>query len=127
MKLIYTSATAESAQDELNRFRSKWDKEYPTIGESWSRHWSDIIGFLAYPDYIRRAIYTTNAIESINSSIRKVTSHRGAFPSDESVMKLLYLALKNISKRWTMPIQQWKQALNQFAILFANRFPLDAD
>lgn len=123
LKFIYTAPTAEAAREELAKFREKWDNQYPTIGESWDRNWEDIIGFLAYPDYIRRAIYTTNAIESINNSLRKLTKHRGAFPNDESVIKLLYLALRNVSKRWTLPIRQWKQALNQFAILFEDRFP----
>jgi len=123
LKFIYTAPTAEAAREELVKFRSKWDAQYPTIGKSWDRNWEDIIGFLVYPDYIRRAIYTTNAIESINNSLRKLTKHRGAFPNDESVIKLLYLALKNVSKRWTLPIRQWKQALNQFAILFEDRFP----
>lgn len=123
LKFIYTASTAEAAREELAKFREKWDNQYPTIGESWDRNWEDIIGFLAYPDFIRRAIYTTNAIESINNSLRKLTKHRGAFPNDESVIKLLYLALRNVSKRWTLPIRQWKQALNQFAILFEDRFP----
>ncbi|MCB1319172.1 MAG: IS256 family transposase, partial [Leptospiraceae bacterium] len=127
LKTIYSAATADAAQEKLAKFRAKWDNQYPTIGESWERHWEDIIGFLAYPDHILRAIYTTNAIESINNNLRKLTKHRGAFPNDESVVKLLYLALRNVSKRWKLPIRNWKMALNQFAILFADRFPFGDD
>lgn len=121
LKTIYTSANAEAAEESLEAFRKKWDEKYPTIADSWEAHWQGLIPFLSYPDYIRKAIYTTNAIESLHRSLRKVTKNRGSFPNDESAMKLLYLALNNISKKWTMPIRQWKQALNQFAILFPER------
>jgi putative transposase len=123
LKKIYSAATADAAREKLTKFRAKWDNQYPTIGASWDRNWEDIVGFLAYPDYIRKAIYTTNAIESINNSLRKLTKNRGAFPNDESVVKLLYLDLRNVSRRWTLPIRQRKQALNQFAIFFEDRFP----
>lgn len=121
LKTVYTSANAEAAEESLEAFRKKWDEKYPTIADSWEAHWQGLIPFLSYPDYIRKAIYTTNAIESLHRSLRKVTKNRGSFPNDESAMKLLYLALNNISKKWTMPIRQWKQALNQFAILFPER------
>ncbi len=121
LKTIYTAINAEAAWENLKTFRSKWNEKYPTIADSWERNWEGLIPFLSYPDYIRKAIYTTNAIESLNRSLRKVTKNRGSFPNDESALKLLYLALRNISKKWTMPIRLWKQALNQFVILFPGR------
>jgi len=118
LKEIYTAPTVEIAEVCLNNFRHKWDRLYPTIADSWKRNWHGIIPFLSYPNYIRKAIYTTNAIESINRQIRKIIKSKGAFPNDESVMKLVFLALQNAAKRWTMPIRDWKLALNQFTILF---------
>ena len=121
LKTIYTATNAEMAKENLKSFRTKWNEKYPTIADSWERNWEGLIPFLSYPDYIRKAIYTTNAIESLNRSLRKVSKTRGSFPNDESALKLLYLALSNISKKWTMPIRLWKQALNQFVILFPGR------
>ena len=121
LKTIYTATNAEEARENLKAFRSKWNEKYPTIADSWERNWEGLIPFLSYPDYIRKAIYTTNAIESLNRSLRKISKNRGSFPNDESALKLLYLALRNISKKWTMPIRLWKQALNQFVILFPGR------
>ena len=123
LKQIYTSANAEAAERSLEAFSKKWDGKYPTISESWRRNWQGVIPFLAYPDYIRRAIYTTNAIESIQRGFRKVTRNRGAFPNDAALYKLLYLALRNMEKKWTKPIREWKMALNQFAIVFGERLP----
>ena len=94
------------------------------IRRSWDKHWDQLTPFFAYPPEIRKVIYTTNAIESMNSSLRKILKVRRAFPNDEAAMKLMYLALQNISKRWTMPIRDWKQALNQFAIMFEDRVPI---
>ena len=125
LKTIYTATNAEVAKENLNAFRTKWDEKYPTIADSWERNWEGLVPFLSYPDYIRKAIYTTNAIESLNRSLRKISKNRGSFPNDESALKLLYLALKNISKKWTMPIRLWKQALNQFVILFPGRLVED--
>jgi putative transposase len=93
------------------------------ISKSWRNNWERIIPLFAYPPQIRKAIYTINAIESINMSLRKVTKNRGSFPNDEAMIKLLYLALQNISKKWTMPIRDWKAALNQFTIMFEDRMP----
>jgi len=126
LKNIYRAPNDEAAKQELIKFREIWDEQYPTIGDLWERHWQGVIPFLAYPEDIRRAIYTTNAIESLHSSLRKTVKNRGSFPNDEAVLKLLYLSLRNISKKWKRPIHKWKQALNQFAILFADRFPKDA-
>lgn len=123
LKLIYQSATAEQAEMELTAFEAKWDKTHPTIGQSWRRNWAQVIPFFAYPADIRKVIYTTNAIESLNMSLRKVTKNRASFPNDEAMFKLLYLALKNIAKKWTRPIMNWKAAMNRFSILFEGRVP----
>ncbi len=123
LKRIYTAATAELAEQRLTEFESKWDKDYPSIGLSWRRNWARVIPFFDYPPEIRKVIYTTNAIESINMSLRKVIKTRASFPTDEAVTKLFYLALNNISKKWTMPIRDWKAALNRFTIQFEERMP----
>lgn len=93
------------------------------IGRSWSSNWENLSSFLAYPEEIRKVIYTTNAIESVNMSLRKAIKTKSSFPSDLSVLKLLYLGLDRISKKWTMPIRQWGKTLNQFSIMFEDRFP----
>lgn len=120
---IYTSATVQEAEQRLAEFEAKWDAEYPPIGQSWRRNWERITPFFDFAPDIRKVIYTTNAIESVNFSLRKLTKHRGAFPTDEALIKLIYLALRNISKRWTMPIRDWKAALNQLTIQFEGRLP----
>jgi len=124
LKEIYTSATAEQAEVALEAFGKKWDNTYPMIGKSWRSHWQNIIPFFDYPSDIRKAIYTTNAIESLNRSLRKVIKTKGAFPTEASVMKIFYLALENIAKKWTMPIRCWNSAIQQFAIKFGDRMPL---
>ena len=123
LKAIYQSATAEQAEMELTAFEAKWDKSHPTIGQSWRRNWAQVIPFFEYPADIRKVIYTTNAIESLNMSLRKVTKNRASFPNDEAMFKLLYLALKNIAKKWTRPIMNWKAAMNRFSIMFEGRVP----
>lgn len=117
LKAIYSASNAQSAELALAAFRDKWDNKYPTIGDIWQRNWQGIIPFLSFPDDIRKAIYTTNAIEAINRQIRKIIKSKGCFPSDEAVFKLVFLALQNAAKKWTMPIREWKMALNQFSIL----------
>lgn len=124
LKNIYQASTADQAEMNLDAFAEKWDKTHPTVSQSWRRNWERIAPFFAYPPEIRKAVYTTNAIESLNMSLRKVTKNRGSFPSDEAMFKLLYLALRNISKKWTMPIRDWKAALNQFSIRFEGRMPI---
>jgi len=124
LQKIYRAATREEAAIELDRFAEKWDAKFPTISQTWRRSWERIVVFFAYPPEIRRAIYTTNAIESTNMSLRKILKTRGSFPSDEAALKLIYMALQNITARWTMPIKEWRAALNRFAILFAERMPL---
>lgn len=123
LKTIYQAPTAEQAEMELMAFEEKWDETHPSIGQSWRRNWGNITPFFAYSPEIRKVIYTTNAIESLNMSLRKVTKNRGSFPNDESMLKLLYLALNNIAKKWTLPIRDWKAALNRFSILFGDRMP----
>ncbi|MCA1604151.1 MAG: IS256 family transposase [Acidobacteria bacterium] len=124
LKKIYQSPTREEAERQLERFAEKWDRAYPSISQSWRRNWERITPFFAYPVEIRRVIYTTNAIESVNMSLRKIIKNRGSFPTEEAAVKLLYLALRNISQRWTMPIKDWKAALNQFSIIFDGRMPV---
>jgi putative transposase len=124
LRKIYGAVTESEAEQELVAFGEKWDKKYPTIGKSWLNHWERIIPFFAFPADIRKAIYTTNAIESMNMTLRKVLRNHRTFPTDESAMKVIYLAIHNISKKWTMPIRNWNGALNRFAIEFEGRFPL---
>ena len=123
LKRIYQCATADEAEKKLAEFEETWGEAYPAIGQSWRRNWSRIIPFFDYPSEIRKVIYTTNAIESVNMSLRKITKNRGSFPSDEALVKLFYLALNNISKKWGMPIRDWKAALNRFTIQFEDRMP----
>lgn len=124
LRLIYTSATREQAEMRLEEFAAKWDSQYPTISPAWRRNWERIVPFLGYPQEIRKVIYTTNAIESVNRGVRKVIKNRGSFPNDDAALKLIYLALGNISQKWTKPIKEWKAALNRFAIVFEGRLPL---
>lgn len=124
LKNVYNAATVDEAEALLEQFAGKWDAQYPTISRQWRAQWENVIPFFDFPQDIRKAIYTTNAIESINRSLRKVLKTRGALPNDDAVFKLLYLALRNISRRWTMPIRNWTAALNQFAIHFDGRFEL---
>ena len=121
LRRIYTAATAEEAELMLGEFEARWDAEYLPIGQSWRRNWSRLIPLFDYPPEIRKVIYTTNAIESVNMGLRKLTKNRGSFPSDEALTKLFYLALRNISQKWTMPIRDWKAALTRFTIEFADR------
>lgn len=123
LKAIYASSTVDQANTALDTFQERWGQDYPSIGQSWRRNWSRITPFFDYPPEIRKVIYTTNAIESVNMSLRKVTKNRGSFPNDESLIKLFYLALRNISQKWKMPIRDWKAALNRFSIEFEERVP----
>jgi putative transposase len=123
LKGIYQASSEELAQENLEVFARKWDGRYPTISKSWQANWQRIIPFFAYPEEIRRIIYTTNAIESLNNSLKKTIKNRASFPNDEAAIKLLYLSLKNIQKKWTMPARYWGHAINQFAILYGDRMP----
>jgi putative transposase len=123
LRAIYSAATVESAWSALESFSEKWDAKFPTIGRSWRDRWEQVIPFFAYPPEIRKVIYTTNAIESIQSQLRRVTRQRGAFPTPESAKKVLYLAIDKISERWSRPIKDWVAALNHFSIVFEDRIP----
>ena len=123
LKLIYQAPTLDQADYQLSKFAEKWAAAYPMVVRSWQQNWTRIIPMFSFAPEIRKAIYTTNAIESLNMTLRKIIKNRAMFPSDEAVFKILYLALKNISKKWTMPIHDWSGAMNQFAILFENRLP----
>lgn len=123
LRLVYSAATIDEAEQALADFEDKWNNAYPPIARSWRNNWQRIIPFFDYPPEIRRIIYTTNAIESVNMSLRKVSKNRGSFPNDEAVIKLFYLALSNIAKKWSMPLRDWKPALNRFTIQFNERMP----
>ncbi len=123
LRLIYTASTVEAAEQQLDAFATKWDAKYPTISQAWRRHWDHLKPFFAYPADIRKVIYTTNAVESLNMSLRKVIKTRGSFPTEEAALKLLYLGLTHIAKRWTRPVLDWKAALQRFAILHGDRVP----
>jgi putative transposase len=123
LKRIYRAATVSEAEQALRDFEGKWDRKYPSISKSWRTNWPELITFLKYPDDIRKVLYTTNAIESVNRSLRKISKNRGVFPNQESLLKLYYLALERIAKKWTMPIYNWCAALNRFVIEFGDRVP----
>ena len=121
LKQIYQSATEEEALLALDRFSDRWDDKYPQISRSWHAHWNNLNTLFSYPGEIRKAIYTTNAIESLNSVIRKAIKKRKLFPTDDSAKKVIYLAIQAAAKKWTMPIRNWKLALNRFMIEFEDR------
>ena len=121
LKQIYQSATEREAQQALATFGERWDSQYPQIARSWQGNWDNLITLFDYPPAIRKVIYTTNAIESLNSVLRKATKQRKLFPTDESALKVAFLAIQQASKKWTMPIQNWKLALNRFIIEFGDR------
>lgn len=121
LKAIYQSRTEDEALLALDKFAEKWDAKYPQISRSWITHWANLNTLFNYPEDIRKAIYTTNAIESLNSVIRKAIKKRKLFPTDESAKKVIFLAIQDASKKWTMPIRNWRQALNRFMIMFEDR------
>ncbi|MDF1756414.1 MAG: IS256 family transposase [Verrucomicrobiales bacterium] len=125
LKLIYRSPTAAEGEKQLGIFREKWDNQFPSIGDSWERNWENLCTFYEFPEEIRKAIYTTNAVESLNHSLRKILKNKKALVSDNALKKLLYLGLKKASEKWTRPIQNWGGAMQRFAILYADRFPRD--
>jgi putative transposase len=120
LRAIYSAPTAEAARQELIRFGEKWDKLYSPIRPMWERNWEHIIPFLAFPLEIRKIIYSTNAVESLNMSLRKIIKMRGSFPNEEAALKLLYLALRNVAAKWQRTMN-WTTALNQFAVLWGDR------
>ncbi|NTV67494.1 MAG: IS256 family transposase [Chlorobaculum sp.] len=124
LKTIYGAATVEQAELNLQTFGEKWDGKYASVSKLWRNHWEHITPFFGYQAEIRKVMYTTNAIESLNRSLRKVLKTKGSFPNDESILKLMYLAMQNIAKKWTMPIQNWGAVLNIFSIKFKGRIPI---
>lgn len=123
LKPIYAAASREDAEHALAAFEERWGRRYAMIGAAWRNNWERVVPFLDFPPEIRRIIYTTNAIESLNSSLRKLVFHRGHFPSDEAAIKLLFLGLRNLEKRWNRSAREWNKALGQFAIFFEGRLP----
>ena len=121
LKLVYSSITEDEALTALSDFDMKWGKQYPHIAKSWQNNWQNLIIFLQYPEVIRRIIYTTNAIEGLNSQLRKVTNNKRVFPNDDSVFKTLYLTIDYITRKWNMPIQNWGEAMAHFLIKFEGR------
>lgn len=121
LRAIYTADTLDAAELALTAFCEKWDKAFPAVGKSWLAHWNHITPIFDYSKAIRKIIYTTNAIESLNGSLRKVIKNKRVFPSDDAALKLLYLALQNISKKWTMSLHNWKEAMNQFSMMYEDR------
>ncbi len=122
LRAIYAAATEDEASLALDELAQRWDDTYPQIAKSWRANWGNTTPFFSFAPQIRRLIYSTNAIESVNFGLRRLIKTKGAFPSDEAAVKLLYLGLRNISKRWTTPIQNWKQAMRQFMIRFDTQF-----
>jgi putative transposase len=121
LKSIYRAATETEAATNLDAVAAKWDHKYPTVSKSWREHWAKIIPMFAFPHDIRKVIYTTNAVESVNMTLRKASRNHRIFPTDEAVFKVMYLAAQNIAKKWTMPLRDWGAAMNQFSIEFAGR------
>jgi putative transposase len=120
LRMVYHAATAEEAEQRLRDFEEQWDAKYASIGKMWRRNWTGIVPFFAYPAEIRRAVYTTNIVESLNMSLRRVIKTRGSFPGEEAALKLLYLALKNVAKRWNAT-RDWRVSLNHFTMLWGER------
>ena len=124
LRAVYGAGSLKEAEHALDKFSDLWDAKYPAISPSWRSDWDRLTVFFDYSADIRKVIYTTNAIESLNYSLRKMLKNRGTFPNDDSITKILYLAINRVSKKWTMPIRNWKAALNQFVILFGDRVPV---
>jgi len=122
LREIYSAVTVQEAELKLEKFAAKWDGTHPTISQIWRRNWERVIPFFAYPAEIRKVMYTTNAVESLNMSLRKVIKTRGSFPNQEAALKLLYLGLQNVARNWNA-VQSWREALNRFQILFPERMP----
>jgi putative transposase len=122
LRRIYGATTAAEAERHLAELEGKW-KAYPSVSQVWRRNWARITPFFQYPPDIRRAIYTTNSVESLNRSLRKIIKTRGGFPNEQAALKLLFLALQQAAKKWTMPIHHWREALNHFMILWPERMP----
>jgi len=123
LKTIYRSVHVDAAERAMLEFSEKWDNKYPAISRSWNKNWENIVTLFAFPEEIRKIIYTTNAIESLNSVIRKSINNRKIFPNDQSALKVIYLAIQKASQKWTMSVHDWRSAMNRFAIEFEGRIP----
>lgn len=121
LRTIYRAISIEQAEGALIAFGEKWDGKYPIISRSWHNNWANIMTLFAYPEEIRKIIYTTNAIESLNSVIRKAINNRKIFPNDQSALKVVYVAVQKASQKWTMDLHDWRVAMNRFAIEFDGR------
>ena len=121
LKKIYGAGTLEESELKLEEFSEEWDKKYPAISQGWRRNWDRLTVYFDCSEDIRKVIYTTNSIESLNSTLRRVLKTKGSFPNDESIMKILYLAIERISRKWSRPIHNWKSALNQFVMMYGER------
>ena len=121
LKLIYQSISKEAAEIELDNLEEKWDKKYPIVIQSWKNKWENLSSYFKYPEDIKRIIYTTNIIESVHRQFRKLTKTKGAFPNENSLLKLLYMGIQNASKKWTMPIRNWSLTISQLSIFFEGR------
>lgn len=124
MKQIYDAPTKQAARASLEDFANKWNNKYPYAVKSWEENWDELIVFFDFPVEIRKIIYTTNLIENLNGKIRKYTKNKLSFPTDEAVLKSVYLALREVTKKWTMPIHNWGLILNQFLTIFEKRVQL---
>lgn len=125
LKQVYKSVTKQLAEQKLDELESSWGKKYPLVIKSWRVNWEELSAFFKYPEEIRRIIYTTNVIEGFHRQIRKVTKTKGAFTNENSLLKLIYLAIRNISKKWTMPPRHWHQTVSQLSVFFEGRMKLD--
>ena len=125
LKKVYRAVTKDVAEDELLNLEEKWGSKYPVVIESWQRNWEQPSQYFEYTEPIRKIIYTTNAVEDFHRQIRKVTKTKGAFTNDMSLLKLVYLATRNIEKKWTAPLHNWSLTIQQFYIKFGDRIPLD--
>jgi putative transposase len=125
LKPLYQAVSKEAASQQLEKLSEKWQQKYPVVITSWQRNWGKLTTYFAYPEAIRKLIYTTNTIESYHRQIRKVTKTKGAFTSDMALLKLIYLATKNIEKKWTQPLQNWSITVSQLSIIFENRISLN--
>jgi transposase-like protein len=124
LKDIYLAPSADAAEAALEKFAEKWDYKYPAISKSWRSRWNEVIPYMKFSPEIRKAIYTTNAVESLNYTLQRNLKTRQSFPNDEAAMKLIYMILQRISKRWTMPIRNWCEAMHQFSVIYGDRVPL---
>lgn len=125
LKTVYKADTLDIAQTQLDQLAQKWEAKYPIVLQSWRANWPELTTYFEYTKPIRKLIYTTNAVEGYHRQVRKVTKTKGAFTNDMSLLKLVYLATKNIEKKWTSPLQNWSLTVQQLAITFGDRLPLD--